>query len=133
MPSKMTEEFGISHRQLQILRILWDAGNPIPRLELLKKLNDDYGEPIEDASLRSHLRTMDEKDMLVRELAVREPGTLGRTPTLYSASPTAHEILTSILDTLFGDVLRNDPTYLEIALRHLQDRLARVEMPPSEA
>jgi DNA-binding MarR family transcriptional regulator len=123
----MTEEFGISHRQLQILRILWDAGKPIPRLEVLRKLNDDYGEPIEDASLRSHLRRMDEKDMLVRELAEREPGTLGRTPTLYSASPTAQEILTKIIDTLFGDILRDDPTYLAIARRRLEKRLAETE------
>ena len=125
MPSKMTEELGISHRQLQILRILWDAGKPIPRLEVLRKLNDDYGEPIEDASLRSHLRRMDEKDMLVRELTEREPGTLGRTPTLYSASPTAEEILTQIVDTIFGDILRDNPTYLAIAHRQLGQRLAQ--------
>jgi len=65
--------------------------------------------------------------MLERELAEREPGSLGRTPTLYSASPTAQEILTHLVDIIFGDILRDDPTYLKIAHRQLGQRLAQAK------
>jgi len=125
MGSLMTEELGISHRQLQILAIFWEAGEPLHRLDLLKRFHERFGAPIEDASLRSHLRKLDERDMLTRERAEREPGSLGRTPTLYSAKPKPAEILSNLLDTVFGDIFDHDPTLIDIALRHLE-RLKRV-------
>lgn len=125
MPSLMTEEFGISHRQLQILALLWQAGEPISRRELLARFHERYGDPIEDASLRSHLRKMDERGLLVHQLAPREPGTPGRSPTLYSAKPRPRETIEALLSTIFGDILSDDPELVRIALQQLERRLQR--------
>ena len=127
MASLMTEELGVSHRQLQILAILWQAGEPLHRLELLRRFHERYGDPIEDASMRSHLRKMDLRDFLARQFAEREPNTMGRTPTLYSAKVKPAEILSQILGTVFGDVLGDDPAFIELGLQQLEGRLAKAK------
>lgn len=128
MASLMTEEFGISLRQLQILAVLWDAGKPIPRLELLEELHRRTGDQIEDVTLRSIMRRLDEKDMLARTPDKRKPGTMGRTPLLYSAKPRPQEILNNLLTTIFGDTFQDNPYYLEMAIDQLQKRLHKSKL-----
>ena len=125
MASAMTEQLGVSLRQLQVLRILWEAGEPILRSQMLSRFHELYAEPIEDATLRGILKSMDERNLIDRRLAEREPGSMGRTPTLYSARPRRADFIPGLLKTIFGEVLGDDPESLEIALEEIQRRLER--------
>lgn len=123
MASPWAEKLGISLRQLQVLRILWDAEKPILRSQLLARFHDLFAEPIEDATLRGILSSMDERNLLKREPAPREPGTMGRGLTLYSARQDRGEVIPAVVEGIFSGVLGDDLSAIEIALNHLKRRL----------
>jgi hypothetical protein len=121
----MTEQLGVSLRQLQVLYILWEAGEPILRSRLLSRFHELYEEPIEDVTLRGILMGMDERNLIDRQPAPREPGTMGRSFILYSARPRRADLIPGIIETIFGDALRDDPEALKIALGEIERRLRR--------
>jgi hypothetical protein len=121
----MTKQMGVTLRQLQLLRILWEAGEPILRSHLLSRFHELYGKPIGDATLRGLLMRMHECHLIDRQPAPREPGTRGNSFTLYSARPKRADLIPGMIDTIFADALDDDPESLQIALKRIQSRLRR--------
>lgn len=119
--SIFSEAVGVSLRHLHVLRILWDAGKPLPRHEILEKLHDLYGEPIEDVTLRVTLRNMGEKGLVEKAPGPKPPDR--RRLTVYSAKPSPREVVENLLEAIFADALGDEPTYLGVAARYFEARL----------
>lgn len=134
MASLWSEEtgFGLTLRELQILHVLWAAGEPLTRFDIQARFHEIYDEPVEAALIRHNIWKLDNRDLLNKKHSEPKKGAgRGQPRVLYWPKPSAHEFVEDLLKTLFIKLLAGDPQHLEDALEILEKFRAEAAEAPS--
>ena len=123
MASLWSEEagFGLTLRELQILHVLWAAGEPLTRFDIQARFHEIYDEPVEASLIRHNIWKLDNRDLLHKKHSEPKKGAgRGQPRVLYWPKPSRREFLEDLLETLFNKLLAGDPRHLEDAIEILE-------------
>ena len=85
----------ISEAELEIMKVIWEAGEPVPSTDIVRRLKDKCG--WEDTTIYTMLSKLVKKGVLIRDKKV---------VSYYSASLTEHDYMLeqteSLVDRLFA-------------------------------